>query len=280
MPPFATDPTPLIHAAFYRFVELSDPAAVAARLRELTGDARLRLLGSIIVAAEGINGVVAGPAAAVDRFEDALQNDAAFAGAFAGLRLRRSGCITAPFARMKVHVKKEIVAFGVAGVTAPAGRSTHLSPAEWREFIARDDVVLLDNRNSFEYRLGRFRNAIDPAVANFRDFPDYVRAHADDWKAQGKRVAMYCTGGIRCEKTGAWMQELGLEVAQLDGGILNYFATLPDAARDWDGECFVFDNRIALDTTLHETATTLEQVYADEPDGDWRIARARRLDAG
>ena len=140
-------------------------------------------------------------------------------------------------------------------------------------------VVLLDNRNSFEYRLGRFQNAIDPQVTNFRDFPAYVQAHLDEWKAQGKRVAMYCTGGIRCEKTSAWMADLGMPVYQLEGGILNYFREMPDAERDWQGECFVFDNRVALDTRLQETDTTLDDVYTGEPDDQWRLERARRLGA-
>ena len=146
------------------------------------------------------------------------------------------------------------------------------------KLITEDDVVLLDNRNSFEFRLGRFKNAIDPHVTNFRDFPKYIEAHASQWKAEGKRVAMYCTGGIRCEKTSAWMQDMDIPVIQLEGGILNYFAQMPDAEKDWEGECFVFDNRIALDTKLHETATTLDDVYGAEPDGEWRIRRAKELD--
>ncbi len=255
----------LVHSAFYRFTPLADAAAVAARLRELTRG----LLGSILVAQEGINGTVAGEAPALD--------DPLFAGRFAGMAFKHSACSTVPFGRMKVHCKPEIVAVGVPLSPVPAGSS--LSPAEWREFIARDDVVVIDNRNSFEYRLGRFRGAIDPQVANFRDFPKFIEAHAPAWAAQGKRVAMYCTGGIRCEKTSGWMQGLGLDVHQLEGGILNYFQSMPDAAGDWQGECFVFDNRIALDTQLRETPTTLEDVYAGEPDGQWRIERARRLQA-
>jgi UPF0176 protein len=145
------------------------------------------------------------------------------------------------------------------------------------QLIKDPDVVLLDNRNSFEFRLGHFAGAVDPGVANFRDFPAYVQAHAAQWQAQGQRVAMYCTGGIRCEKTSAWMQGMGLPVYQLDGGILNYFQQMPDAQQDWHGECFVFDNRVALDTRLNETATTLEDVYQATPDGAWRLARARRL---
>ena len=179
---------------------------------------------------------------------------------------------------MKVYRKPEIVPLGIAGVDA-SNTGTNVSPEQWRKLIAEDDVVLLDNRNSFEYRLGRFKNAIDPQVTNFRDFPKYVEVHAPAWQAEGKRVAMYCTGGIRCEKTSAWMKELNIPVFQLEGGILNYFQSLPDAEKDFDGECFVFDNRIALDTTLHETATTLEDVYGGEPDGEWRLKRAKELDA-
>ena len=264
----------LWHIAFYQFVSLPDPDAVAARLRELT----LSLTGSILVAQEGINGVVAGPSALLDAFEYALTHDDALNGHFAKTVFKRSACKSAPFFRMKVHRKKEIVAFGAACVS-PASAASSVSPQAWRELIAQDDVVVIDNRNSFEYRLGKFKSAIDPKVPNFRDFPKYVEANAPDWKAQGKRVAMYCTGGIRCEKSSAWMREQGLEVFQLEGGILNYFQSMPDAEKDWEGECFVFDNRIALDTKLRETATTLEQVYDGEPDGQWRIARARRLDS-
>ncbi len=114
---------------------------------------------------------------------------------------------------------------------------------------------------------------------NFRDFAAYVQAHASAWREAGRPVAMYCTGGIRCDKTAPWLRAQGLEVWQLDGGILNYFERMPDAARDWQGECFVFDNRVALDTALRETATTADQVFdpahADEA---WRLQRARRLD--
>jgi UPF0176 protein len=260
----------LIHSAFYKFVKLDNAEAVAVQLRALTGNVN----GSILVANEGINGMVAGEFEAVRSFEAALTTDERFAD----IHFKHSACKTPPFRRMKVHVKPEIVPLGIAGIDVEKGTGINVSPIEWRELIAQDDVVILDNRNSFEYRLGRFKNAIDPVVANFRDFPNYVKEHADEWRAQGKRVAMYCTGGIRCEKTSAWMRDFPLPVYQLEGGILNYFEQMPDAERDWQGECFVFDNRIALNTRLEETDTTLEDVYAAEPDGEWRIARARRLD--
>jgi UPF0176 protein len=270
---------PHLHSSFYRFVALADPPAVAARLRELVEG----LGGNILVAAEGISGAIGGTPAALQAFEHALQTEPLFGDAFAGMVFKHSACTTAPFSLIKVHVKPEIVAFGVPGVSGlpdPASPDTHVGPQRWRELIAEPDVVVLDNRNSFEFRLGHFSGAVDPQVSNFRDFPAYVQAHADEWKAQGKRIAMYCTGGIRCEKTAAWMQQQGLAVYQLDGGILNYFQSLPDAERDWQGECFVFDKRIAIDTRLQETATTAEQVYAGEPDGAWRLARAKRLDPG
>jgi len=266
----------LLHTAFYKFAPLPLPEEVAARLRELVSQPAGELTGSILVAAEGINGMLAGTPEALDRIEEALMQDAAFAGAFNGMAFKRSACTTRPFGKMKVHVKKEIVPLGIEGVD---GQRTgiNVSPQDWRELIKDPGLVLLDNRNSFEYRLGHFEGAVDPGVTNFRDFPAYVRAHAEQWKAQGKRVAMYCTGGIRCEKTSAWMLDLDLPVYQLEGGILNYFQQMPDADLDWRGECFVFDNRVALDTRLQETATTLEDVYQAEADGAWRLARGRRL---
>jgi UPF0176 protein len=266
------------HIAFYKFAAISDVDMVVTRLRALTA----QLLGSILVAHEGINGMLAGDAKQLDDFEHALQNDAALGASFKGTVFKRTECETAPFKRMKVHAKAEIVPLGIEGVDA-AGRSadierTNVSPQAWRELIKQPDVVLLDNRNSFEYRLGKFEGAIDPGVVNFRDFPEYVKAHAQQWKAEKKKVAMYCTGGIRCEKSSVWMQDLGLDVVQLEGGILNYFKEMPDAEKDWKGECFVFDNRVALDTHLHETPTTVEDVYEREPDGAWRLARAKQLD--
>lgn len=272
--------TPLLHTAFYKFVALPQAQEVVAVLRELTSNPALPVNGSILVATEGINGMLAGAPEVINALEHALLNDPRFDGAFSGMPFKRSECKTVPFHRMKIHLKAEIVPLGVDGVD---GRKTgtNVSPQDWRELITQPDVVLLDNRNSFEYRLGHFANAVDPLVTNFRDFPAYVREHLPQWKAEGKRVAMYCTGGIRCEKTSAWMLGMGVPVYQLEGGILNYFKEMPDAHKDWQGECFVFDNRVALDTRLQETATTLEDVYtgAGDPEADdaWRLARAQRL---
>lgn len=271
---FAVNTDALIHNAFYKFVRIEDVDAAVIVLRELTQD----LKGSILVACEGINGMLAASESAIEGFEQALQKDPRLHGAFEGIVFKRSPCKTVPFGKMKVHKKAEIVPLGIPDVDATK-TGTNLNPQEWRDLIAQDDVVLLDNRNSFEFRLGRFKNAIDPGVRNFRDFPEYVKANLKQWKSEGKRVAMYCTGGIRCEKTSAWMLDMDIPVFQLEGGILNYFKEMPDAEKDWQGECFVFDNRIALDTRLQETDTTLEDVYEDEPDGVWRLNRAKKLAA-
>lgn len=268
----------LIHSSFYKFVQLDDPDAIVTLLRELVAP----LTGSVLVAEEGISGALASTADKLQAFEHALQHDPRLNGLFTGIAFKHSACTTKPFWKVRVHRKAEIVALGIdaiKGQVPQADPQRQLSPQAWRELLAQDKVVLIDNRNSFEHRLGRFKGAIDPQVDNFRDFPEYVQAHAEQWKREGQRVAMYCTGGIRCEKTGPWMQQLGLDVYELEGGIVNFFQAMPDAERDFEGECFVFDNRIAIDTHLQETSTTADQVYTDAPDEAWRLVRAHRLDS-
>lgn len=269
----------IVHESFYKFVAIADPEACTIALRDITQG----LTGSILVAEEGINGMVAGTVEALAAFHAALRQDPRLqdtnGALFEGMGFKRSPCKTRPFFKMKVHHKPEILPLGVEGVDARR-TGINVSPQAWRELIAQDDVVLIDNRNSFEFKLGRFKNAVDPQVHHFRDLPNYIEAHVDEWKAQGKRVAMYCTGGIRCEKTSAWMLGMDIPVYQLEGGILSYFADMPDADKDWEGECFVFDNRIALDTHLQQTDTTAEDVYAGDPDELWRLQRAKRLSKG
>ncbi len=269
----------MLHSAFYRFSPVDAPTVAAQRLRALAQG----LLGSFVVAGEGVSGAVAGAADRVARFEAATQGDELMGPVLRGLAFKHSQCTTAPFARLKVSVKPEIVALGLPGADALAlpdeADDTHLSPQAWRDMLATGDAVVLDNRNHFEFRLGHFRGAVDPQVHNFRDFVDYVRERAPAWRAAGRPVAMYCTGGIRCEKTAPWLRSLGLDVKQLDGGVLNYCQQMPDADRDWVGECYVFDNRMALDTGLRETTTTAEQVFdAQHTDEAWRLQRAQRLD--
>jgi UPF0176 protein len=282
-----------VHSAFYRYVALPHPAAMADALRRL-GErlgAPQAFGGSVIVAAEGINAVVAGTPAAVDAFEAALSGEPAFAP-FHGLAFKRSACRVQPFGRYKVALKAELVSIELPEVSGPIDEhdDSHVAPADWDALIARPDVVLLDNRNHFEFRLGRFRGAVDPGVDNFRDFAAHVQARAPAWRAAGQTVAMYCTGGIRCDRTAPWMRSLGLDVRQLQGGILGYLAEqvrrgaaagAGAGPHAWIGDCYVFDRRIAIDANLAETGLRPEQVYdPTRPDEAWRLARAQRLDGG
>lgn len=268
-----------VHSAFYRFATVAHPEQMAQAVRQ----AGAQVLGAIIVAEEGINGAVCGTPAALDEFEAWLSSDACGGGVFSGIQFKRSACERAPFARLKVLVKPEIVRLKVPveprDLVQAQSDDSHLSPAQWQDLLGRDDVVLLDNRNHFEVRLGRFRGAVDPQVGRFSDFVSFVEHHAHEWKAQGKTVAMYCTGGIRCDKSAPWMRSLGLNVRQLDGGILNYFAQMPQAQEDWLGQCFVFDKRIAVDTQLQPHPTRAADVFdAQRPQELWRLERAERLD--
>ncbi|MES2714119.1 MAG: rhodanese-like domain-containing protein [Pseudomonadota bacterium] len=272
----------LLHSAFYRFTPLADPLAAAAVLRPLAQG----LHGSIVLAGEGINGVLAGAPADLAAFEAALQRADVLGGALQGMAFRHSACSRPPFGRLKISVKPEIVALALpdgaaAGPLPPPDEhdASHLDPLAWRALLARGDAVVLDNRNHFEFRLGHFRGATDPQVHNFRDFGAYVQAHAPAWRAAGRPVAMYCTGGIRCDKTAPRLRSLGLQVWQLGGGILHYLHALDDAAQDWQGDCYVFDKRIALDSQLRETGTSAAQVFDPaHPDEAWRLQRAQRLD--
>lgn len=240
----------MLHISFYRFVEVPDPAALREQLLAITGG----LLGTILVAHEGVNGMLSGAADELDAFEAAMQSPDLLGGALAGMALKRTVCDVAPFRRRKIKVKSELVPLDVDGVDVPSRRTdivaSDVDAAGWRALLRRDDVVVIDNRNSFEFGHGHFVGALDPGTADFRDFAAYVRANAEEWRATGKTIAMYCTGGIRCEKSSPWMQDLGLTVRQLRGGIVTYLAETADAGQDWSGDCFVFDDRGLLDVRL------------------------------
>jgi UPF0176 protein len=240
----------LFHISFYRFVAVDDPELLREQLLGLT----VGLLGSILVAHEGINGMLVGSAEQLDVFETAVQSGEVCGGAFAGMAFKRTVADADAFRRRKIKVKPHLVPLDVvdADVVSRAADidATTVDPKEWRELLQRDDVVALDNRNSFEFEHGHFRGAVDPGTVDFRDFANYVRAHADEWRINNTTIAMYCTGGIRCEKSSPWMQDLGLTVRQLRGGILTYLAEMSDAEQDWTGDCFVFDQRRLLDVHL------------------------------
>jgi len=268
----------MLHSAFYCLTPIADPPRCAQALRQLAQG----LCGSIIVATEGLSGAVAGEFDAVAAFEQALLRSSIADGALANVKFRHSTGQTPPFGKLKVGVKPELVAVGLPANLAREN-SEHidpglLTPHQWDALLQRENLVLLDNRNHFEYRLGHFHGATDPQVGQFRSFVDYVESHAPTWRSANAAVAMYCTGGIRCAKTAPWMRSLGLEVWHLEGGILNYLAKLGARTERWQGECFVFDNRIALDQHLRETPTRAEAVYdRQNPDEQWRLQRAQRL---
>lgn len=262
------DATPVLwHDSFYRFVKLDDPEKLGEQLVELCEKREVQ--GSIILAPEGINAMLAGSETALNTVRDFLEADERFKGIF----YKRTHSKDMPFRRLRLRVKDEIVPLGIEGVDATSKTGIDVAPEQWRELIKQDDVILIDNRNSFEYELGHFKGAIDPEVRNFRDFADYVEENKDNW--QDKKVAMYCTGGIRCEKTTAWMHDQGMDVYQLEGGIINYFEKIPDAEKDYEGECFVFDWRIALDTKLQETDTTIDVVDELQYGKDFKRTKLR-----
>ena len=265
----------IYHIAFYRFIIIPDAPHVVLIVRELAAV----LQGAVLIAPEGINGTLAGSAEQLDAFERALVDDLRLAGLFSGMRFQRTKCLTAPFQRLKVHLKAEIVQIGVDDVDPNASLGgTDVKPEDWDALIAREDVVLIDNRNHFEFELGRFSGAIDPGVSRYQDFADFMTDNLPLWQAQGKSIAMYCTGGIRCEKTSAWLAAQKISAYQLDGGILNYLRVKAGAASAWDGACFVFDNRMALDKNLCEQSFAPEAVYR-APEDAWRLVRAQRLAA-
>lgn len=228
-----------IVAALYQFTRFDDPAALRAPLLDLCREAGLR--GTLLLAREGINGTIAGPREGIDR---ALAHIRTLPGC-AGIEWKESLAETMPFGRMKVRLKREIVTMGVEGIDPTAHVGTYVEPADWNALIESPDVVLIDTRNDYEVAIGTFRGAIDPGIRTFRDFPTWWQDHAAEFA--GKRVAMFCTGGIRCEKSTSFLKSRGVEeVFHLKGGILKYLETAPEADSLWTGGCFVFDQRVSV----------------------------------
>lgn len=232
-------------AAFYRFVRLPDYRTLKAPLEAHCR--ALGLMGTILLAEEGINGTVAGPEGDVRELFRRLADDPRLAG----LPYKESWSARAPFHRMKVRLKKEIVSMGVAGIEPGRRNGEYVAPELWNDLIQREDVRLIDTRNEYEVNLGQFDRAENPHTRAFRDFPRWADAHLDPHR--DRHVAMYCTGGIRCEKATAYLLEKGFEnVYHLEGGILNYLERIDREDSTWRGECFVFDNRVTVDHDLAE----------------------------
>ncbi len=258
----------IVIAALYRFVKLDDFESLRQPLLEIMLENQVR--GTLLLAAEGINGTVAGSQAGIGRLLDRLREDE---------RLREFDCKFSyaedmPFLRSRVKLKREIVTMGVDGID-PANAGTYVEPADWNALIEDPEVTLIDTRNEYEYAIGSFTHAINPHTQSFRDFPAYVENELDP--TTHKKVAMFCTGGIRCEKATAYLREKGFdEVYHLQGGILNYLAEVPASESLWHGECFVFDNRVSVNHALERGsydqchACRLPITEADKKDSRYR----------
>ncbi|MFB9264119.1 rhodanese-related sulfurtransferase [Bradyrhizobium erythrophlei] len=240
---------PLKVAAFYQFAALPDFRALREPLRALC--AGLGLRGSVLLAHEGINGTIAGTAEGIDAFIAELQEGPLFGGRLGNLELKFSEAALMPFRRLKVRLKKEIVTLGDATVDPTQRVGTYVDAADWNALIASADTLVLDTRNAFEVAMGTFEGAVDPGIRSFGEFKEFTAHHLDP--AQHRKIAMFCTGGIRCEKASAYLLGRGFaEVYHLKGGILRYLEEMPEQASRWRGECFVFDERVALGHGLRE----------------------------
>ncbi len=229
-------------AAFYQFRALPDPAGLRAALMPVCD--KLGLRGTLLLAPEGINATLAGMPEAIDGLITLLRRGGPEIPAFSGLDVKYSDAGDEHFDRLKIRVKREIITFGRAA--DPAARTGAYVPArDWNGLLADPDVTLIDTRNGFEVEMGSFAGAINPRLTSFSQFPAFVENHLDP--AAQRKIAMFCTGGIRCEKAGAYMLAAGFaEVFQLQGGILKYLEEIPAPRSKWRGGCFVFDRRVAL----------------------------------
>ena len=226
-------------AALYHFTRFPDPAALKPPLLALAMENGVK--GTILLAPEGLNGTIAGPRAGIDAV---LAHLRALPGC-ADLDWKESPAETQPFGRMKVKLKAEIVTMGQPGVDPTAAVGHYVAARDWNDLIRQPDVAVIDTRNGYEVALGTFAGAVDPATRSFRDFPAWWLANAE--RFHNKRIAMFCTGGIRCEKSTNWLMAQGIaQVYHLKGGILKYLEEVPESESLWQGECFVFDGRVSV----------------------------------
>jgi UPF0176 protein len=230
-------------AALYHFTPFADPVALRAPLLALCEKHGIK--GTLLLAGEGINGTIAG---GEEGIAAVIAHIRAIPGC-EGLEVKYSHAVAMPFGRMKVRMKREIVTMGVPGVDPLSIVGTYVEPQDWNALIADPETIVIDTRNNYEVVAGTFQRAIDPDTRSFREFPEWFRNHRDELLGQGKqpKVAMFCTGGIRCEKSTAFLKSEGWEqVYHLKGGILNYLEKVPAEESLWQGECFVFDERVTL----------------------------------
>ncbi|MFM7350241.1 MAG: rhodanese-related sulfurtransferase [Erythrobacter sp.] len=232
---------PVAVAAIYQFTRFDDPEAVKEPLIAVCAGAGVK--GTLLLAREGINGTIAG---APERLEAVLAHIRALPGC-GDLDVKLSTAAEMPFGRLKVRVKREIVTMGEPDIDPTLRAGTYVDPHDWNALIADPDTLVIDTRNDYEVAIGTFAGATNPGTPSFRDFPAWFRAHREALLAGKKRVAMFCTGGIRCEKSTALLRAEGVEeVHHLRGGILKYLEEVPPQESLWRGECFVFDERVSL----------------------------------
>lgn len=240
----STPDKPFRVAALYRFVRIADPAALRADLAPFCCGQGIK--GTLLLAPEGINGTVAGSDAAIGALVERLG-----AHGLTDLEIKFSRASEMPFHRLKVRLKAEIVTMGRPDVDAAQAVGTYVPAGEWNALISDPRTIVIDTRNDYEVAIGTFRGAVDPATKSFREFPGWAEANRD--MLEGRKVAMFCTGGIRCEKATALVRSLGLEdVYHLKGGILKYLEEVPATESLWEGECFVFDERVSVGHGLEE----------------------------
>jgi UPF0176 protein len=249
-------------AALYHFAPLPDPSAAREPLLALCMEQGLK--GTLLLAHEGVNGTIAGPREGLEIVIGHIRN---WPG-FAALEVKYSGADDMPFGRMKVKVKREIVTMGVEGIDPLSDVGAYVAPEDWNALITDPDTILIDTRNDFEVQHGSFPGAINPETVSFRQFPAWFDAQAANWRAEGRepKIAMFCTGGIRCEKATAYAKAQGFdEVYHLKGGILKYLEEVPAAESIWKGDCFVFDEREALGLGLVVKGESSEQAGKKTP---------------
>lgn len=243
-------PKPIVVTTFYKFVKLPDYREIRDPLLMLCKNNGVK--GTILLAEEGINATIAGSRDGIDMVMDSLGDDPRFAD----LVTKESYTDEMPFQRTKVRLKKEIVALKVDGVDPTEQVGTYVEPDDWNTLIRQDDVVVIDTRNDYEVQIGTFKRAVNPKTDAFNEFPNYVAEELDPTKH--KKVAMFCTGGIRCEKATAFMLQQGFEeVYHLNGGILRYLENVDPQDSLWEGECFVFDERVSVDHHLEKGNTKI-----------------------
>jgi UPF0176 protein len=239
-------------AAFYQFAALPDFRELREPLRAVC--AGLKLKGSVLLAHEGINGTLAGQPEAIAALVEELQCGALFRGRLDNLELKFSHAAAMPFQRLKIRLKKEIVTLSDSHTDPTRQVGVYVDPTDWNALIAGPDTLVIDTRNAFEVAMGTFSGAVDPGIRSFGQFKDFAARHLDP--AKHRRIAMFCTGGIRCEKASAYLLAHGFaQVYHLKGGILGYLEGVSQAESRWRGECFVFDDRVALGHGLRERRT-------------------------